>query len=179
MKKTIIKLVFILLLSCVWTGVKADSLNLNPKHELGLRMSNLDNFQLMYKRHRKDNKYFRLKVVDINLNTNNGPVAGVNQLGVSLGFEKRKNVNERLFGVRGWDFSVSGNYYRDDFTLINLGVNYVLGLHYALKAPFTIGLEYYPGIYFLSVAEDNFLGYSNVNIQASTNQISLILLHRF
>ncbi len=126
----------------------------SPSHEVGLRLNSLRDFSFIYKKHRNENKYWRIRnfTSGINLNDFSESV----QFGLSLGLEKRRSINPKLKMVTGPEFgvftSIVDSSTGGDISFIRVTLSYIVGLNYTVNDDFIIGIEILPS---LSVSESS------------------------
>ena len=76
----------------------------DPKREIGVRMSSLQNFDFMYKKQKKENKYSRIRLMsfDVTLMDSSNSINSM-FLAAAFGREKRIPVTKRISLVKGWE----------------------------------------------------------------------------
>lgn len=157
-----------------------DGTKVFSKYELGLSLANLNDFGLMYKKHRKNNSFFRLSLASMNyslINRSDDYVHVFNS-NISIGREKRKEIHDKLYLIRGWDF-LGGISSTAGVNKFGIGVGYVLGLQYNLNQKFALGLEATPNITGNIFIRDNNVILSLLNLGFSTNSVRLLMLYKF
>lgn len=157
-----------------------DSTKVFSKYELGLSLANLNDFGLMYKKHRKNNSFFRLSLASMNYSVINRSDDYIHNFSssITIGREKRKEIHDNLYLVRGWDFlgGISSTAGVHNF---GIGVGYVLGLQYNLNQKFALGLEATPSISGNIFVRDNDIILSALGLGFNTNSVRLLMLYKF
>lgn len=125
------------------------------KHEVGVQMSNLSNFVLLYKKERKENTYTVFNAS----RTGSGSFWGYNggsissSVNLSIGNEKRKAITDNLSFIRGIGASISAgnagenNVFRELYYqgTVTTRLFYKLGLNLEVNEQWNISLECRPG----------------------------------
>lgn len=144
------------------------------KHELGIRMTSLNNFDFIYKKHRFDEKYLRFSSANISISNNALENTTFNQfqlpnisdtrnsfyssIGFSIGWENRKSISNELWFVHGFEPGIALAFSIEDQaeiqsqtsnTSFNISpyLGYILGFQYNLSDKLYIGIESIPQIY--------------------------------
>lgn len=155
------------------------------KKEFGIRLSNLNNFGMIYKRQIEENKYVRYRIALFNVN---GAFVEDNSnldisLAASIGFERRKAINENFDFISGPEYLANvgfDNLLQDNSQiLIGFRFGYVLGAIWHLSDHFYVGLETIPGIglnYNIEQEGDNTL---NVNLGFNASAVALKAVYKF
>lgn len=141
-------LLFIFTLICSVFSLEAQT---EPKHELGLRLTSLNDFSVIYYKQADENKYHRFRIGRFGVDAAFGEDNGFFDisLAASYGIEKRREIFENLDFVSGPEFVLG--LFADDITdegdfSMSLGVGYILGFHWHLSEAFYVGIEHIPGI---------------------------------
>ena len=157
----------------------------DKQRELGVRLSNLNDFGLIYKRQVEENKFIRYRIARF---TAGGTfVEDFNsfdiQLAASIGFEKRKAVNEDFDFIWGPEYiaSLGFNDLGQDDSEVFLGVTfgYVLGALWHLSDHFYMGLETIPGIglgYTIQQESDNIF---SASLGFNASAVALKAVYKF
>ncbi|MEY5042275.1 MAG: hypothetical protein RLZZ414_1839 [Bacteroidota bacterium] len=152
-----------------------DSTKVFSKYELGLSLAKLNNFGLMYKKHFKNNSFFRLLLASMDYTLINRTDDYIHNFSssITIGREKRKEIYDNLYVVRGWDFlgGISSTAGVNNF---GFGVGYVLRLQYNLNQKFALGLETTPGITGNIIVRDYYVVFSALTLCFSTNSVRLL-----
>ncbi|NJN77715.1 MAG: hypothetical protein HC803_04780 [Saprospiraceae bacterium] len=149
-KKLLLALFFLGLLSQTFDAAAQD-------REIGVKLRSLDNFDLVYKTKKADDKFMRYEFgfLSTSLVGTSGSTNFSSVIGFSGGIEKRKPINEKLQFAHGFlpgiyldgfytKNKVSGN---EDFDIrIRPQLAYVLGVQYHVSENFYFGLEATPSI---------------------------------
>ncbi len=139
-------------------------------HELGLRMSGLNNFNFIYKKQTAENRYLRYQIGNVNIDYSSSDIlredpnfvedeeisrSNLNSsIGFGLGFEKRRSITDKLMFIHGWipslglDFSnrtVDGENVDQRFG-VGLGIGYIIGFQMPLSDRFQISIETIPSL---------------------------------
>lgn len=151
------------------------------KREVGLTISNFQNFGAVLKKQVADNKYDRLSASNLQFNA-----FGANRamaIGLGAGREKRKAVGAKTKFIHGPSalFNIAMSNSEQGLSSANLqaGAGYILGLMYDLNEDFYIGLETIPSI----TANISKISGQDIQIgsQIGFNQsaVTLSIVHRF
>ena len=155
-------------------------------HELGLRFSDFQDFDFIYKAQKNPNELIRYRLA-----FTNGGYQKINEnthqfnfnVGFAIGVEKRKSINEKLSFIHGWEpFITVGLNTIDKFTNASFqpGVGYVLGFQYALFESFYVNVETIPSISTnFQVNSNEFSDNFNLNAGFNSNAIALTVAYRF
>jgi len=157
------------------------------KHELGIRMSSLNNFGLIYKKHREEQKYLRFRLGYVNVSgeinqltrTNPGELPFVNQrnsvntaFGFNLGWENRKKITEELLFIHGFEpglqmnVEYAGQAISGTSFYANAYLGYVLGFQYDFNEKISFSMESIPRVYAAILVFNQ-----NQNIDPNTNNL--------
>lgn len=155
------------------------------KQEIGLQLVGLDNFDFdfLYKKQVKQNAYRRIGLAFASLNMHNvGDNGNGNfSVGINIGRENRKSINDKLNFVHGvsWLLNSSLNTSENNtFSAFSTGVGYLLGVHYQLNESFYIGAEIIPSLTTSFVIND---GFDNLSFNAGFNSrsVGLSIVYKF
>lgn len=129
------------------------------QHELGLRLSGLQDFDFIYKK--SDNgikfKRYRLAVGDVYLVLRESNQMNFN-LAYAQGIEKRKNIGKNVQFIHGWEpgLYVSLNSQGDNFNgTAGVFIGYVLGFQINIGEHFYVNLEAIPSLRVADLFSDN------------------------
>lgn len=122
--------------------------------EVGTRFNSFDNFGVIYKKERAENRLTRYNLAVLNLGLVEGSRFDQYSIGaqVSMGWEKRKQIEEKLKFIHGLNPSIGfthtdlTNGTDNSQTNINLQLGYVLGLQYDVSDNLYVNIEVIPGI---------------------------------
>jgi len=118
----------------------------------GINLGGQNNFSLVYKKQKAEDRYVRWRAVFGNISANNLDVDPYNVrfgFGGNLGLEKRKALADRFSFVRGPEFGLNISLaFGEDDPLVAMGaqLGYVLGLQYNAGKHFFFNLETIPGV---------------------------------
>ena len=122
--------------------------------EVGLKFSSLTKISgLVYKISKKENSFIKLSVLNMSFNLNRRDTFSNyhSNLKFAVGFEKRKDLNEKFQFIHGFEPYISG-YYGDNNIGNQLGfgagLGYILGFQYKISEHFYLNTEVTPSIYF-------------------------------
>lgn len=174
---------FLILASLSVGNLIAQEQTSNANREIGIRMTNFNNFGLMYKKQRSETNYFRLRAISTNLGFRFNPAEfGTFNVGTALGYEKRKAMSDQLFIYHGWEGIISAQtqFAAGPATFgIFPGVGFVMGMQYQVNPVFSIGLETIPTIS-ANIGYDGFIWRVNgVNLGMNSSALALNFLFRF
>ena len=179
-------------------GALIFSVNTNAQdqqqHEIGLRLSGLQDFDFIYKKQKAENKWKRYRFAFVNAGYNSSFSNDLISFGfgVGIGVEKRKSLNKNLFFIHGWEPRISLGYRqyksnepnnpnpkRTNFDL-RPGIGYVLGFHYQVSDKFHINLEAIPSINAnFSFDNDDVKDDFSIDAGFNSNAIAVSLIYRF
>jgi hypothetical protein len=153
-------------------------------HELGIRLSGLQDFDFIYKKSDNGTKFKRYRLAVANVGAF---MAEINDLRFDMayaqGVEKRRNIGKKVQFIHGWEpgFYVSLNAIGDDFGG-NAGIflGYVLGFQYNVSDNFYLNVETIPsltvgGVFKDSDDDSGLL----VNAGFNSNAVALTLAYTF
>lgn len=175
----------LLLLLCVFTLILSAQ-SKQPRegrtHEIGLRLSGLENFDFIYKKSLSQDTYRRYRVFTSSATFFNldGTSIGDFSVNAAIGKERRLPIADKLNFIRGPEYSAGLNLVGTDDNfqfLVVVGIGYVLGFTYQVSDKFFIGLETIPSVS---------IGYGNGSSQVvafsagfNSNAIALTAVYRF
>ena len=147
----------------------------SPEHELGIRLANLQDFGVVYKRKKSENKYLRLTlaIAEFRFQSREGSDNDVfsTSLNLGVGIEKRKAINQKLQFIHGFDpaLGIGLTTVLDDFQLrLTPSLGYILGFQLNLADNFYINLETRPRL-IVSVPIDNTGVQENITVDLGLN----------
>ncbi|MEM1216598.1 MAG: hypothetical protein AAGJ82_12975 [Bacteroidota bacterium] len=150
-------------------------------HEVGLRLTDLEDIGFIYKKQKAENRFTRFRVGSVNVNVQED----IFSLGLAaaIGFEKRKNIANKLSFIHGWEPSlfVSTTSVNDDvISSVTPGIGYVLGFQYDFSDNFYLSLESIPSLsasfqFGDNVPDNNY----RINAGFNANAIALTAAYRF
>jgi hypothetical protein len=158
--------------------------------EIGVKLNSLDNFNLVYKKKKADDKYCRYEVAFFNTNFQNagGKTFFASAVGFSAGIEKRKAITDKLKFAHGfipgiyfsgyWAYD-SNNGNGQFNVLLRPQLAYAVGVQYHFSDKFYLGLESVPSVSAsVGFSENQIVSYSLMtNINLST--VGLSAVYRF
>ena len=156
-------------------------------HEIGLRFSGFDDFNLMYKKGLGEDRYRRHRFLNARFQfggTGNKEFA--TSLGYAFGTEKRKNITKDLHFIHGPEIAISLSY-RDSpndfvrFRSVNVtpSIGYVLGFLLEINDSFYISAEVIPALSSSILIRNSGSNSYNLDLGGSTNGTGLNLMYRF
>ena len=163
-----------------------DTLNATPlsatgNREIGLRMPSLNNFDLFYKKQKRENVYMRYRIAAggisvTNITQNPGLNAG---FALAVGPERRTQVAKKIDLITGTEFIAALNVGVDYRVSIaaNVGVGFVLGGQYNVSDRVYLGIETIPQIMVSSSFSDDGIG--DINASAMFNMYSAAVTAMF
>jgi len=158
----------------------------SPRHEIGIRLTGLEDFDFVYKKEKQLNRFFRhrLGLVNLQASGNSNATTWSSGLGYAFGIENRKSINEKLLFIHGFEPRMAVDYSSFEGQAQNwafqIGIGYVLGFHYEFAEAFYVSIEAIPAVTFTrSKSSQN--GFAENNFQAgfSSNAVALTLAYRF
>lgn len=151
--------------------------------EIGIRLWGLNDFDFIYKKHKKENRYTRIRFVtgDFTINDFKNFNSSLN-LGLGYGKENRKPINEHLSFIKGWEIIASiGNTIAQEQAFFNVspGLGLVLGFQYDIHENFSLTLETIPSISTHINFTPNGTRINGLSMGFNSNHIALGLMYRF
>lgn len=152
--------------------------------EVGVRLNSLNNYDLIYKNQISENKYLRLRTVDVNFsiisreNFSNQYRMGV---GLAIGVEHRKTLTDQFEFILGYEAIAGINYFNSgdsSFGTYNFGVGVVIGFNYKLTDRINLGVETIPSIIHSRNYGDS-QSTSSTNIGFNSSDVNLLATYRF
>lgn len=118
-------------------------------HEMGLRSTGFNSFELLYKRAKSENRFHRFRsgfaALSAYQDGNNGEQNLI--LGLSYGYEKRAELAPKTVLLHGLEPSLSLDF-NSQGSGLGLSLGYILGLQYHLNEQFNLALEVIPSLGF-------------------------------
>ena len=171
-------LIIILPLSCIIGQEDFDN------QEIGVRISSPENYDLIYKNQIGENKYLRLRTVDINFSIrtkadtpNQYRMGG----GLAIGVENRKTLTDRFEFIMGYELIAHLNYFKSGEQSVGnyrFGTGLVIGFNYKLTDRINIGIETIPTV----MHSRNFGDIqttATTEIDFSSSDVNLLATYRF
>ena len=156
--------------------------NEDPKREIGVRMSSLQNFDFMYKKQKKENKYSRIRLMsfDVTLMDSSNSINSM-FLAAAYGKEKRIPVTKRISLVKGWELigALSANQTDNVWGTFYTGAGLVLGVQYDFNKHFAIGMETIPSIVGRFSYSPSHVGFTGLDFGLGSNKAAISLMYRF
>ena len=153
-----------------------------PKREIGVRINGNSNFDLLFKKHKKENKYFRLRLLssEMSLRRLNNYKPNIS-FGVAVGREKRMPISDRFSFVKGWELANSLSMSNDDNTQAGFisGIGLVLGVQYELNDHFNLSMETIPRISGNFSYADNHVDFLGLNAGFAGNKAAIGFTYKF
>ncbi|HLP92904.1 MAG TPA: hypothetical protein VK168_02665 [Saprospiraceae bacterium] len=192
--KNSICLVFIALFGSFFLVSDLQAQNASPKREVGLQFSSLDlngsSFSAFYKKEKKENVYRRIRFATgrIQLDLLEEQTNFDFNVGMAIGREKRKSLDDKLVFYHGPEFAASVSIFTsevdDDVTpiLVSPSFGWVFGLQHSFNDRWAINIETIPSFrasfnYYggdgIGSAEGLFFGVGG------SNTVSLSVLRKF
>jgi hypothetical protein len=182
------KILFTSLL-CVFVLVTINDVSAQDR-EIGIKMNGLDNFNLVYKKKKTEDKYRRYEAAFLNTNFQGtaGQTVFTSAVGFSGGIEKRKGITDKLKLAHGflpgiffngfWGFNANNG--SGTFNVnISPRLGYALGLQYHFNDKFYLGLESIPSLTAsVGFSENQVTSYS-VQTNISLINVGLSAVYRF
>ncbi|MEL6253852.1 MAG: hypothetical protein AAFR87_17725 [Bacteroidota bacterium] len=151
--------------------------------ELGIRMTGLQNFDFIYKKEKAPNKFSRIRLGLANIsfaNINDENVANL-ALGIAMGSERRKAINEKLNFYQGPEpfANLALNVVADN-TLFTVqgGLGYVLGFQYNFSEVFYVSAETIPSVGVTFSSGENLDPSLGISAGFNSNAVALTLAYR-
>lgn len=178
-------IVFALIFLCSSPTAQAQGFGDELDREIGLRLTGLNSFGMIYKKKKEENKYrrYRLGLANIAFNSAQSTQAVDLRVNMAIGYEKRKPINEKFHFIHGLEFLGAANFSaannRASLTL-SPGLGFVLGFQYAFAKSFYVGMELVPFVNTsFGIDENGFRNSVAVNAGFNSQSASLNLVYRF
>jgi hypothetical protein len=176
-------LAFSCLLSSSLFGQSQEDVRSLAPRELGVQLSGLNDFSIIYKKQRKPNKYTRYRALLFNssyINANGNNVGRVN-LEAAMGWESRKPIARNLWFIHGPEINAGVNLTTGNGTntFIVSGIGYLLGAHCQLTDQLGIHLEMIPRIQSNVYVQDGSADRFDLNLIAGTSQVAIGAVYCF
>jgi len=177
-------LIIIFITLGVTAGLKLEAQNV-PRHEIGLRLTGLEDFDFIYKQEKASQKFFRHRIGLINFGVNGKDNNSVFEfgLGYAFGIENRKVINDKLKFIHGFEPRILSQYRSMDGNTIGwglqLGLGYVLGFQYDFAESFYVGIETIPAVTYARELEGQNKGAYNFDVGFNSSAVALTLAYRF
>ncbi len=154
------------------------------QHEVGFRMASLDRFDFVYKKAKSNNKFLRMRLIDFNLSLLDGERGAFSfGLGMAVGLEKRKTINEEFSFIHGFEPRLSfrhANAQEIPGVLdVSFGIGYVLGFQYDLSNKIYLSIESIPSLSINYSQRGSELSYTRASLGVSPNLIALSAVYKF
>lgn len=152
-----------------------------PAHELGLRVSGLNDLGFIYKHEKKANRLTRYRIAFSNIGYQNDVL--YMSAGFAIGHERRHAITPKLNFIHGIEpafnvlFSTGIESEVSSFSVAP-SLGYVLGFQYNINDNFNLALETIPSL----SANLNFVGdqiNAGFNLGFNSNAVALTLAYRF
>ena len=154
----------------------------DPKREIGVRMSSLQNFDFMYKNQKKENKYSRIRLMsfDVTLLDSSNSINSM-FLAAAYGREKRFPVTKRISLVKGWELigAVSANQTDNIWGTFYTGAGLVLGVQYDFNDHFSMSMETIPSIVGRFSYSPSHVAFTGLDFGLGSNKAAISLMYRF
>lgn len=157
-----------------------------PVHEIGIRLTGLEDFDFVYKKEKQLNQFFRhrLGLVDLQASGNSNTTLWSFGLGYAFGIENRKSINDKLKFIHGFEPRMALNYSsfegRTQNWAFQVGVGYVLGFQYDFAQAFYVNIEAIPAVtYTRNQNSQDGIPENNFKAGFSSNAVALTLAYRF
>ena len=165
-------MILIVLVGLSSTIIAQDS----PKHEIGIRLLDLRDFNVIYKKNTSEQTYFRLRSSFTRF-TSSADFSNVG-LGSFIGLEKRKPIAGKAEFIYGGEVGVFYSYSEFDAgnaSNFNFSFGGVVGIQHRLSDVFNLGLELVPtfSINTSSVTPANY------NFDASFSTAAIFVTYKF
>ena len=145
--KTLNLLIFNIALIFLFTATS--SYAQETPREIGIRASGLNDFNFIYKKQLKENKFLRLRTGALNLNFNTIDDNSVSGFAAAIGFENRKPLDDKLSFTYGFEPSIAFNIQSINSrfqTISILSAGYVLGFNLNVSDNFGLNIETIPAL---------------------------------
>jgi hypothetical protein len=173
----------ILFLIIFLPGLNAQTTTRPLDTEIGIRLWGLNDFDFIYKKQKKENRYTRIRFVtgDFTINDFKNFNSALN-LGLGFGKETHKPIHEHLSFIRGYEIIASaGNTIAQEqaFFYVSPGLGLVLGLQYDISQNFSLTLETIPGISTNINFGPGGTKVTGLSMGFNSNNIALGLMYKF
>jgi len=150
------------------------------KQEIGLHMSSINNFGMIYKDGLESGNFWRYRVAALQVSSfSNNPGDNISfNLAFSAGYEKRKDISTKLEFISGPEFQFGLGASQNNSNVF-LAFGYVLGVQYNLNADFKIGIEAIPALRYSYSENANNSNSDQFSLNANSQFASLFIVHQF
>ena len=180
-QKTIKLIAFIALFMSVSSTANAQT----KTREIGVKISSLNSFGLLYKIQRTENKFLRLSA-DFNLGSAFAPAGEsfYTNAAFNIGFERRAAITDKFQFLHGFMPGVGLRYSTTNVSNVinhrlggSVNLGYILGFQYNFAKTFFVGIETVPT---LGISTNNVLNPATVNIGARFNpNVGITFVYQF
>lgn len=152
--------------------------------EIGIRFSNLDNYDLIFKKKVSENTYRRIRLANVGVNISSRESLDTRYSftgSIAAGLEKRKALNNEFNFIYGFEGLLGLSYNRvsgESSGIYRAGIGALIGWNYKLNNHITLGAEIIPSLTYST----NFGGdprTHNINANFSTSSASLTATYGF
>ena len=175
------KIVLISLLTLILLNVGVNAQTTTPKtqKEIGIRVTGLADFNFFYKKQRSENKYLRMRLLSSIITTSK--FRNSLALGLTIGSEKRKSLNDKFKVIKGWEFiGLFSTVLTNSTSMVfSPGLGFVLGFQYDINPNFLVNLEMIPSLSSHFQYDSKQLTFSGANLEITTNNIAIGLMYKF
>lgn len=116
--------------------------------EIGLRLANIRDFNLIYKSQLNSGKYLRLRTANTTFSIND--LSTQISAGINIGVEKRKQIFGKPELIFGPEFGIfySGTWLEglSGFNFFSATIGYIIGIQHPISDYFNIGIELIPNV---------------------------------
>ncbi len=158
---------------------------LAPGHkEVGLRLSSVNSFSIIYNKHKKEDIYrrWRFGAAVLGFSSSNSVQNFNLRANVAVGRERRRQISPNFDFIHGLEFIGSVGVQADDnrgSLNISPGIGFVFGFQYYISKSFYVGAELIPSISTSFTIDDNgFRDEFNLNGGFSSNSAALKFVYR-
>lgn len=178
--KNLLKIIILIVmpLTCIISQENQDN------QEVGVRLNSLDNYDLIYKNQVSENKYLRLRTVDVNFSVASREFGSTQYrmgAGFAIGLESRKALTDRFDFIMGYEAIASLNYFKvgDNATgTYRFGAGVVIGFNYKFTDRINFGVETIPAIIHSRNFGDS-QRISSTSIGFNSSDVNLLATYRF
>ena len=164
----------------VFTLISNSVSSQEQNHEIGIRLSGINEFDFIYKKQKKPNKYIRYRLISTDIRFRK--IEDGNRIsfatGLAIGKEKRNKISDRLSFIHGLEPSLYFSLNKtDEETQTNYrpSIGYVLGFQYQIKT-FYVNVEAIPA---LSANYRSGVEGFDLNAGFNTNGVALTIAYQF
>ncbi len=159
------------------------SLAQEKQKEIGLQINDITRFHFDFigKSENKKGNYRKLRLANLDIRAKSGQSSESSRASLNLayGWEKRKQLNEKISLLHGWEPQLALVYGSSLGGVIVPGIGYALGVKYNLKNNFYLSLETIPSLSTQINVKQGIFELDNVQVNSSTSSVIASIVYSF